>query len=473
VSGILAAAPLAILAGAALLILVVAAFFPRSCCAIAGPGSVVAFAAAAVADTLSWGKGYVLFGGELFMDNPAVVFIGLFCGAGMLVVLSGFGHVKRRGIDPGAYHALLLLACAGATVMVSSSDLLVILLGLELLSISGYAMAGLDRADPRSTEAAVKAFLTGSLASAFLIFGLAFMYGASGSLEIPAVLAALGAPASAVWLGPVGLGMVVVGFAFKVALVPFHMWAPDVYEGAPTPVTAFLTVVPKTAAFAVLLKFLIAPGSGLDPVRTALGAVAGLTMVTASLAALRQKNVKRLLSYSSIAHSGTILLAVVAGDGPGLAFYLAVYLFMNIGAFTAVMVLAGNDGKSLDIDAFAGAGHGSPWIAAMFSVFLLSLAGFPPTGGFLAKFFVFATAVERGFVGLVVIAVLASLVSVYYYLRVIVVMYMKPPAPDRDGGPEPDAGHPALYLVIFLCFYAVLQLGIAPGNILDVIRRAF
>jgi len=215
------------------------------------------------------------------------------------------------------------------------------------------------------------------------------------------------------------------------------------------------------------------PGSGPDIVRTALGAIAALTMITASLAALRQKNIKRLLAYSSIAHSGTILLAVVAGDGPGLAFYLTIYLFMSVGAFGAVMALAGKDGERLDLESFAGAGYGSPWIAALFSVFLFSLAGFPPTGGFLAKFFVFATAIERGFAGLVVIALLSSLVSVYYYLRVIIVMYMKPAAPVRAEGSGPEGGHPALYLVLFLCFYAVLQLGIMPGNLLDVIRRAF
>ena len=472
-TGILAAAPLAVLAGAALLVLAADAFFPRACRRIAGPGAVLALAAAAVVDALAWNKGYVLFGGKLAMDDSAVVFIGLFCGAGMLVVLSGLGHIERRGIEPGAYHSLLLFSCAGATAMASSPDLLIILLGLELLSISGYALAGLDRTDPRSTEAAVKAFLTGSLASAFLIFGLAFLYGAAGSLEIPSVLSALGATASASWAGPVGLGLVVIGFAFKVALVPFHMWAPDVYEGAPTPVTAFLTVVPKAAGFAVLLKLAGPSAAGPVTVRTALGAVAVLTMVAASLAALRQKNVKRLLAYSSIAHSGTILLAVISGDGPGLAFYLAVYLFMNIGAFAAVMVLAGKDGERLDMGAFAGAGHGSPWIAAMFTVFLLSLAGLPPTGGFLAKFFVFATAVERGYIGLVIVAVLAGLVSVYYYLRVIVAMYMKPPASVRDGGPGPETAHPGLYLVLFLCFYAVLQLGVMPGNLLDVIRRAF
>lgn len=469
----LAASPLFALTAGALLILAVDALFPRYARRTAGPLSLFALASAAAGDVLAWGKGYALFGGRLVLDGPALFFIGLFCGGGMLVVLSGVAHIGRRGIEPGAYHALLLFSCAGATVMASSPDLLVILLGLELLSISGYVMAGLDRADPMSTEAAVKAFLTGSLASAFLIFGLAFLYGAAGSLDLSAVRPALAGPASAAWAGLVGLGLVVIGFAFKVALVPFHMWAPDVYQGAPTPVTAFLTVVPKAAGFAVLLRLVGPIGSGPAAVRTALGSVAALTMVVASLAALRQKDVKRLLAYSSIVHSGMILLAVVAGDGRGLAFYLAAYLFMNVGAFGAVMALAGKDGVRTDLDSLAGAGHGSPWIAAMFSVFLLSLAGFPPTGGFLAKFFVFATAVDRGYAALVVIAALASLVSVYYYFRVIVVMYMRPLSPDRSEGFDPEAGHPALYLVLFLCFTAVLQLGIMPGNLLDLIRRAF
>ncbi len=469
----LAASPLFALTAGALLILAVDALLPKHARRTAGPISLLAFAAAAAGDFLSWGKGYALFGGRLVLDGPALFFIGLFCGGGMLVVLSGLAHVERRGIEPGAYHALLLFSCAGATVMASSPDLLIVLLGLETLSISGYVLAGLDRADPRSTESAVKAFLTGSLASAFLIFGLAFLYGAAGSLDLSAVRASLDTPASPAWTALVGLGLIVVGFAFKVALVPFHMWAPDVYEGAPTPVTTFLTVVPKAAGFAVLLRLLGPPGSGPVAVRTALSAVAALTMVVASLAALRQKNVKRLLAYSSIAHSGMILIAVVAGDGRGLAFYLVAYLFMNVGAFGAVMALAGKDGARTDLDSLAGAGHESPWIAALFSVFLLSLAGFPPTGGFLAKFFVFATAVDRGYIALVVIAVLASLVSVYYYFRVVVFMYMKQHGPAAPEGSEAEAGHPALYLVLFLCFYAVLQLGIMPGNLLAFIRRAF
>ncbi len=469
----LAASPLFALTAGALLILAVDAFLPRQARRAAGPISLLAFAAAGAGDFLSWGKGYALFGGRLVLDGPALFFIGLFCGGGMLVVLSGLAHVERRGIEAGAYHALLLFSCAGAAVMASSPDLLIILLGLETLSISGYVLAGLDREDPRSTESAVKAFLTGSLASAFLIFGLAFLYGAAGSLDLSAVRASFDTPASPAWTALVGLGLIVVGFAFKVALVPFHMWAPDVYEGAPTPVTTFLTVVPKAAGFAVLLRLLGPPGSGPVSVRTALSAVAALTMVVASLAALRQKNVKRLLAYSSIAHSGMILIAVVAGDGRGLAFYLVAYLFMNVGAFGAVMALAGKDGARTDLDSLAGAGHGSPWIAALFSGFLLSLAGFPPTGGFLAKFFVFASAVDRGYIALVIIAVLASLVSVFYYFRVIVFMYMRTHGPAAPEGPETEAGHPALYLVLFLCFYAVLQLGIMPGNLLAFIRRAF
>lgn len=467
---LLAAAPIAAMAGGALLILLAEAVFPARSGRVAGPLAAAAFGAAVVTGTLPWDRSGPVLAGALDPDHRAILFIGIIAAAGLLAVLAGLGHIDRRSIDPGPYHALLLLASSGAAIMVSSPDLLVVLLGLELLSVSGYALAGIDRSDPRSTEAAVKSFMMGSLASAFFIFGLAFLYGGSGSLRVPVATSFRGPAASLPWALPIGLGLVVVGLGFKIALVPFHMWAPDVYEGAPTPVTAYLTVVPKAAGFAVLLRLVGGPEPGPEGLRSALAAVAVLTMVVASVAAVRQRNVKRLLAYSSIAHSGTILIAVVSGAGSPLAFYLAVYLLMNIGAFGAVMALAAGDGR-LDLDDLAGASRRSPALAAMLAVLLLSLAGFPPTGGFLAKFFVFAAAVDRGLVGLVVVAVLASLLSVYYYLRVIVAMYMKEDAPGAETGTEPPP--PALALVIFLCAAAVLQLGLAPGNLLDLIRGAF
>ena len=468
---LLAAAPIAVLAGGALVILLAEALVPAWSGRVSGPLAAAAFGAAVVTGAFPWGRGGPVLAGALDPDHRAVLFIGIIAAAGLLTVLAGLGHIDRRGIDPGPYHALLLLASTGAAVMVSSPDLLIVLLGLELLSVSGYALAGIDRSDPRSTEAAVKSFMMGSLASAFFIFGLAFLYGASGSLRIPAATTPGGPAASLPWALPAGLGLVVIGLGFKIALVPFHMWAPDVYEGAPTPVTAYLTVVPKAAGFAVLLRLVGGAAPGAGSIRAAISAVAVLTMAVASVAGVRQRNVKRLLAYSSIAHSGTILIAVVSGAGFPLAFYLAVYLLMNIGAFGAVMALASGEDRRLDLDDLAGASRRSPALAAMLAVLLLSLAGFPPTGGFLAKFFVFAAAVDRGLVGLVVVAVLASLVSVYYYLRVIVAMYMKGEGRDSEAGVGPIS--PALALVIFLCAAAVFQLGLAPGNLLELIRGAF
>ena len=249
------------------------------------------------------------------------------------------------------------------------------------------------------------------------------------------------------------------------------MWAPDVYEGSPTPVTAFFAVGPKAAVFAVLLRLLAPLWARAGVPRAVFGtlwAVAALTMVVGNLAALRQRNLKRLLAYSSIAHSGYILMAVLAGDGTSLVFYLVAYLFMNAGAFAALMAMTRHGEEALDIDDFAGAGFRHPWLGASFAVLLFSLAGFPPTAGFLAKFYVFSAAVRQGHIGLVVIAVLASLVSVFYYLRIVVVMYMKE---GRDAAVA-DPDNPALYLALFLCLYGVIQLGIWPGNLLALIRQA-
>jgi NADH-quinone oxidoreductase subunit N len=250
------------------------------------------------------------------------------------------------------------------------------------------------------------------------------------------------------------------------------MWAPDVYEGAPTPVTAFLTIAPKAAGLAVLFRVilpLLAPGGAASVLGPALGVAAALTMFAGNLAALRQRSVKRMLAYSSIAHSGYLLIAIAARDGQGLVFYLFAYLFMNAGAFGILAALSGEGFDHTSVDDLAGLGRRYPWLAAALSAFLLSLAGFPPTAGFLAKFYVFGAAVREGQVALAIAGVLASLVSVAYYLRVVVVMYMK------DGEPETavERENPALYLVIFLCLFGVLQLGLWPGNLLVLIRQAF
>jgi NADH-quinone oxidoreductase subunit N len=268
-----------------------------------------------------------------------------------------------------------------------------------------------------------------------------------------------------------GLGLITAALFFKIAIVPFHMWAPDVYEGAPTPVTAFLTIAPKAAGLAVLLRALapvMGRGAAGAAFLAAVSVAAVLTMFVANLSALRQKSVKRLLAYSAIAHSGYLLVAVVAGDGPSLVFYLIVYMFMNAGAFGVLAALSGAGVDRTSLEDLSGLGRRHPWLAASLAVFLLSLAGIPPTAGFLGKFYIFSGAVREGHILLAVAAVLASLISVAYYLKVIAVMYMHDPETEL----RPERENPALYLVVFLCLFGVVELGIWPGNLLVLIRQA-
>ena len=380
-------------------------------------------------------------------------------------------YISLQNANIGEYYALLLLALSGMLIMVSSSDLIVIFLGLEILSMSSYALAGIKRGDQKSSEAALKYFLLGSFASAFLVYGLALLYGVSNSSNIAEIIRHFQTESSLSLMSYAGLGLVIVGFGFKIAVVPFHMWTPDVYQGAPTPITAFFSMGPKAVGFAVLVRLLypfwqVAFNS--EVIFSLLWIISALTMIIGNLIALRQTNIKRMLAYSSIAHAGYLMVAILSQDNSSLLFYFVAYLFMNIGAFAAVIALGKKDKEYLELEDYAGIGFKYPWIGATFAVFLFSLAGFPPTGGFLAKFYVFSAAVREGLVSLVVIGVLASLVSVYYYLRVIVFMYMREPTREVDINLE----NPALFLVLFLCLYGVLQLGIFPGNVLIIIKQA-
>jgi len=463
--------PLLAVVSGALIVLLLEVFIKKERRDYLGFVSLVFLAAAAYLAVSSWNRGLMYFQGTLSLDNLAVFLTLLLSLAVAFVILLSLKYIGQQDANHGEIFALLLLALSGLMIMTSSSDLLVIFLGLEVLSVSSYALAGLRRKDEKSGEAALKYFLLGSFASAFLVLGLAFLFGAARSTFIPEIIVHLGTAGSPSLMGFFGIALVLVGFGFKIAIVPFHMWTPDVYEGAPTPVTAFFSVGPKAAGFIVLLRVLMnfwGTTQNDSLVFLALWTMSVLTMIVANLVALRQTNVKRILAYSSIAHAGYLLVAVLARDYSSLVFYLAAYLFMNIGAFAALIGLSKTGTEYLELDDFAGIGFRYPWLGGTLSVFLLSLAGFPPTAGFLAKFYVFSAAVRAGLIPLVVIGVLASLVSVFYYLRIIVAMYMREPG--REVNIEID--NPALFLVLFLCLYGVLQLGIFPGNILIVIKQA-
>lgn len=420
----------------------------------------------------AWNKDFSYFNGNLFLDNLSLFFSFIFLITTFLVILISMKYISLQGVNCGEYYSLLLLALSGMLIMVSSGDLLVIFLGLEVLSISSYSLAGLRRKEEKSSEAAIKYFLLGCFASAFLVYGIALLYGATYSTDIALIINHFQSGEGLGLMALIGLGMVVIGFGFKIAVVPFHMWTPDVYEGAPTPITAFFSVGPKAVGFAVLLRVLYPYLKNVQDSSQAifllLCIISVLTMVVGNLIALRQTNLKRILAYSSIAHAGYLLIAILAQDNASLVFYLTVYIFMNIGAFAAVIALGKKDKEYLELEDYAGIGFKYPWIGATFSVFLFSLAGFPPTGGFLAKFYIFSAAVRQDLVPLVIIGVLASLISVFYYLRIIVYMYMKEPSYEVDI----NIDNPGLFLVLFLCLYGVLQLGIFPGNVLILIKQA-
>jgi NADH-quinone oxidoreductase subunit N len=395
------------------------------------------------------------------LDRFANFSIALICGASLLSCLLSVAYLAELRINHGEYYALILLATAGMVLLVSAVDLVSVFLGIELMSIPIYVLAGFDRRKLRSNESALKYFLVGSFASALLLYGMALLFGATGHTDFEGIRAGFDAGNP---LAMIGLGLVIVGFTFKISSVPFHQWTPDVYEGAPTSVTAFMSVTVKVAAFAAMLRIVI---GAFDPAAETLSemlwVLAVLTMVLGNVMALIQDNVKRMLAYSSIAHAGYLLIGLVVGTDQAysaLMFYLVVYVFMNLGAFAVIVVLANRGQDSDRVDDFAGLAESRPGLAALMTLFMLALAGIPGTGGFMAKFNLFGAAVAAGFVNITIIAVLASLVSVYYYLRLPVAMYMREPGEEKPRA-ELSSGE---WAVLAVCAVAVILLGIIPNN---------
>ena len=405
--------------------------------------------------------------------------------AGLSILIS-IKYIADEGLACGEYYALLLLATAGMMLMGAATDLIIVFLALEILSIPLYVLTGLNRARLESGEAALKYFLLGAFASGFFLYGIALTYGATGTTNLAGIVGFLGSanPALSVveGAGPyltIALGLLLIGFAFKVALVPFHTWVPDVYQGAPTSVTAFMSVGAKAAGFAALARVLLYAFPTLASGWTVpLAALAVLTMTLGNLAAIAQTDIKRMLAYSSIAHAGYILMGVVAANEAGVAgilFYLLAYALMNVGAFaTAIVVgpaLSPSKGKrgepGVEIADYAGLASRRPFLAAAMAVFMLSLAGVPPLAGFMGKFYLFSAAVQADLTWLALVGVLNSVLSAFFYLRVIVVMYMK-----EAEEPKPLSLSWPLGIAIALAALGTLALGLWPSPLLDMARQA-
>ncbi len=393
--------------------------------------------------------------------------------AGLGVLISQ-SYIKRQGLQAAEFYALLIYSTVGLMIMAAARDLIVIFLGLEIMSIAGYTLAAINRRDPRSAEAGLKYFLLGAFSTGFFLYGIALVYGATGSTHISAIADSVGSGNAHGALLVLGIALLAVGFSFKISAVPFHMWTPDVYEGAPTPVTAFMSVAVKAGAFLAFFRvFSVAFESAYESWWAILWWLSALTMVVANLIATVQVSVKRMLAYSGIAHAGYLLVAIVAANetaAAGLLFYLLTYTLMNVGAFAIVILVSGQGEDRLQIEEYAGFGWRQPLLGVLFTVFLLSLAGFPGTGGFMGKVFLLQGAMEAGLVYLSVVLVLTTVASYWYYLRVAWFMWMRDATP--GVAEEPIRVPFAMRLALIASVVLIVYLGVFPGATLELARSS-
>ena len=406
------------------------------------------------------------FNDSYIVDHLSLFFICIFTISSALAILLSVEYNEREGIRAGEYYALILFCTVGMILLASSTDMIMIFLGIEIVSICLYVLAGIRRDNLRSNEAALKYFLLGAFATGFLLYGMTMVYGSTGSTNLFKIAEVVQNPsAQSNPLLLMGLVLLIIGFGFKVASVPFHMWAPDVYQGAPTPITAFMAVGPKAAAFAAFFRVFAETFPEMAPSwEIILSTIAVLSMFFGNLGAIMQTNIKRMLAFSSISHAGYILMAVIAKNSLGassLLFYMLAYAFTTFGIFGIIILLGRKGEENLEIENYSGLAYRHPILALSMTVFLLSLGGLPPFAGFIAKFYIFSAAIQEGLVTLVIIAVLNSAISFYYYLKVVVFMYMK----------EPEAEFkisltPLTLFVVFIGVTVTISLGIFPGSII-------
>jgi NADH-quinone oxidoreductase subunit N len=423
-----------------------------------------------------WLFGTTIGAGMLLFDRMAYSFDLVFLIAALLTIFLSKNFLSQEKIREGEYYALLLFAVAGSMLVAHGGDLIVIFLGIEIVSLANYILAGMKRGAVRSYEAALKYFILGSFASGFLLYGIAMAYGATGSTSL-AAFQGLTLPLAEPTLLLLAVALLLIGIGFKIAAVPFHLWSPDVYEGAPTSITAFMASVVKVAGFAALVRIAIALGHIPEiPWTSILWALSALTMTVGNLAALRQTNIKRMLAYSSIAHAGYALVGITAAlqknaltesTIAAVLFYLFAYSLMTIGAFAVVIALGRRGDEAEEMSDLSGLAERHPLLAAAMAVFMFSLTGIPPTIGFVGKFYLFSGAIEAELYGLVVVGVLNSVVSAYYYLGPIIKMYFQ----KERGFALPPLSY-SLVAGIFVCLFAVLYLGIFPSELFLLARES-
>jgi NADH-quinone oxidoreductase subunit N len=461
-------APETILTIAGTLLMILDPLFGRRMPKLFGHLSIAALVTAIFASVAANNSPGLAFSNLLIVDGFGTYFRILVLCIGILSVLSSYRYLSRENAETGEYHGLMLFSIMGQCVMVTANDLIMIFIGLEISSIASYVLAGYLRDDKRNNESSLKYFLLGSFATGFLLYGVAIIYGLTASTNLSAIRQSLNSPETSLMVAGVAAALMFVGLCFKVSGAPFQIWAPDVYQGAPAPVSAFMATGPKAAAFAIFLRIFL---TAFDRIAVAWSPIVWVcalaSMTIGNFAALAQNNLKRMLAYSSIAHAGYILVALASNSEIGTAaamFYLAAYALMNLGAFAVIVYVCGKGEKHVRIEDLAGLGRKQPFTAAMMTVFLLSLIGVPLTGGFFGKFYIFRAALDSHLTWLAVLGLLNSAVAAYYYLRLLVVMYMHEP---NDVTNALEAPGPALQAALIIPAIGTFFLGILPGTVLS------
>jgi NADH-quinone oxidoreductase subunit N len=457
---------------AGLVVLLAEAFRSRDEKMPIGGLAIIGLVGAGIASILLWDRNTESFG-AVTADNFALFVNLVLVAVGILTVVFSAETVERDRLPAGEYYAVLLFAIVGMMLMGQATDLLVIFLALETMSIAVYVLTGIRRDQQQSTEAAFKYFLLGAFASSFFLYGIAFLYGTTGTTNIDELSTRIAAQSmSGNPMILLGIGLLIVGFGFKIAAVPFHMWSPDAYEGAPAVVTGFMSTGVKAAAVAAFVRVFL---KGLDPMiadwAPVLWWIAAATMIIGTVVGVAQTSLKRMLAYSSIAHGGYLLAGLVAGNEVGksaILFYLAAYALTNLGAFGVIALLGTRERANDDLRDYAGLWHSHPALATLMTFFLLSLGGFPPTAGFIAKWYIFSAAVGSGYYGLAIIGVLSSVVSVFFYLRIVVMMYMT----ERDARPVPLPVSRMAMAGLVVAMLGVLYLGVLPTRLIELAQQS-